>query len=273
MNSPKVSVVIPVFRGMPYLSALIHSLKRQTYENIEILAAVTPADDGGEAELESAGIKVVETPTGTTAARNWTIATELASGEFTKLICQDDVLYPTAIEHQVSDLLNNPTAVMAIAKRDIVDSKGNRLFTGRGLTGLQGRIAPGSQVLKRSYLHGGNVFGEPLAVLFRTEFLKEAMPWRDDNPLMLDLNTYTLVAPKGDIALRHESIGAFRVSSTSWSTTISKSQLQQTKEWQKEYEATHETSGRERLEASIGRHIQTSTRRAAYAYLNARRSL
>ena len=258
---------------MPYLSTLIHSLKHQTYENIEILAAVTPADDGSEAGLEDAGIKFVKTPTGTTAAQNWTIATELASGEFTKLICQDDVLYPRAIERQVADLMNNPTAVMAIAKRDIVDSKGNKLFTGRGLSGLRGQIAPGSQVLKRSYLHGGNIFGEPLAALFRTEFLKEAMPWRDDNPLMLDLNTYTLVAPKGGIALRHESIGAFRVSSTSWSTKISKAQLQQTKKWQREYEATHETSGRERLQALIGRHIQTSTRRAAYTYLNARRSL
>lgn len=258
---------------MPYLSALIHSLKRQTYKNTEILAAVTPADDGCEAKLEDAGIKVVETPTGTTAAQNWTIATELASGEFTKLICQDDVLYPTAIEQQVSDLLNNPTAVMAIAKRDIVDSKGNKLFTGRGLSGLHGQIAPGGEVLRRSYLHGGNIFGEPLAVLFRTEVLKEAMPWRDDNPLMLDLNTYTTIAPKGDIALRHESVGAFRVSSTSWSTKISKSQLQQTRTWQREYESTHETSGRERLQALIGRHIQTSTRRAAYAYLNARRSL
>ena len=273
MSQPKVSIVIPVYRGMPHLNALIDSLKRQTYSNMEVLASVTPAEDGSESTLKQAGIRIFHTPVGTSAAENWTNATELATGDYTKLICQDDLLYPRAIELQVNDLQSNPRAVMAIGQRDIIDSAGKVLFHGRGLSRLKGSSIPGTQVLKQSYLYGGNVFGEPLAVLFRTEALYSAMPWRDDNPLMLDLNTYSRVAPQGDIALRHESVGAFRVSATSWSTTIARHQLRQTKDWQHEYESANPTSVLDKGRALIGRHIQTNTRRAAYAYLGARKSL
>jgi glycosyltransferase involved in cell wall biosynthesis len=258
---------------MPHLTALIDSLKQQTYGNVEVLASVTPTEDGSESALEQTGIRVIRTPVGTSAAENWTNATELATGDYTKLICQDDLLYPQAIELQVKDLQNNPNAVMAIGQRDIIDSTGKVLFRGRGLSGLTGSSITGTQALKQSYLRGGNVFGEPLAVLFRTETLNYAMPWRDDNPLMLDLNTYSRVAPQGDIALRHESVGAFRVSATSWSTTIARHQLQQTKDWQHEYESANPTSVLDKGRALIGRHIQTNTRRAAYAYLGARKSL
>ena len=273
MGEPLVSVVIPVFRGRSHLTALISSLKAQTYPHIDITAAVTPSGDGSEEKLREAGITVIETPTGTSAAENWTIATQFATGEFTKLICQDDLLYSTAIEKQVKDLQANATAVMAVAQRDIVDSQGRILFRNRGLSGVQGNVTSGSEVLRKSYLYGGNVFGEPLAVLFKTSVLKSVMPWRDDNPLMLDVNTYTRVAPLGEIALRRESIGAFRVSDQSWSTQLARKQLDQTKTWQREYEATYTTSARDRFRATVGRHIQTNTRRAAYTYLSLRGAL
>jgi glycosyltransferase involved in cell wall biosynthesis len=273
MSEPLVSIVIPVFQGMPHLTALIESLKAQTYPHIEITAAVTPTGDGSEDRLRESGITVIETPIGTRAAENWTIATQAATGEFTKLICQDDLLYPNAIEQQVRDLQTNSTVVMAVAQRDIIDSQGKILFRNRGLSGVQGNLASGSEVLRKSYLYGGNIFGEPLAVLFRTSVLKSVMPWRDDNPLMLDVNTYSLAAPLGGIALRHESVGAFRVSGQSWSTHLARKQLNQTKTWQQEYEAAHTTSTRDRMRATVGRHIQTNTRRAAYTYLSLRGAL
>jgi len=273
MSEPLVSIVIPVFRGMPHLTALIKSLKAQTYSNLEICAAVTPTGDNSEDSLCEAGIAVVQTPIGTSAAENWTTATESATGEFTKLICQDDLLYSHAIEKQVKDLQTNPAAVMAVAQRDIIDSQGKILFHNRGLSGLRGTSVSGSEALRKSYLFGGNIFGEPLAVLFRTSVLKSVMPWRDDNPLMLDVNTYSLAAPLGSIALRHESVGAFRVSGQSWSTNLARNQLKQTKQWQQEYALTYSPSTKDRMRAALGRHVQTSTRRAAYTYLSMRGAL
>ena len=107
---PKVSIVVPVFRGMPYLTALIDSIKKQTYQNLELIATITPSGDGSEEALTEAGFAIEITPAGTGAAANWTRATQLATGEFTKLICQDDLIYPNAITQQVANLTNHPSA-------------------------------------------------------------------------------------------------------------------------------------------------------------------
>ena len=272
---PKVSIVVPVFCGMPYLTALIDSIKKQTYQNLELIATITPSGDGSEEALTEAGFAIEITPAGTGAAANWTRATQLATGEFTKLICQDDLIYPNAITQQVADLMNHLSARMAIAKRDIVNAQGKTLFTGRGLQSIPAntQLLPGKELLRRTYIHGGNIFGEPLAVLFRSQALQEAMPWRDDNPLMLDLNTYTAVATSGDVALNHESVGAFRVSSTSWSTNLAKVQLAQTRTWQKEYEAAFHPDRQDKIRAAIGAHLQTNARRATYTYLKLRGDL
>jgi glycosyltransferase involved in cell wall biosynthesis len=275
---PVVSVVVPVFNGMPYLPALTQSLLAQTYDNLELIFVEGGGSDSSTEYLASLGdsrIRLIQMPQGTTAAENWTAASLAASGEFTKLICQDDLLHPNAIEKQVADLRDHPTAVMSIAQRDIVDAQGRRLYSRRGLAGLSPGLNRGNRAIRECYLRGTNVIGEPLAVLFRTEILKDSLPWVDENPLMLDLSMYAKVAPKGDVIARMESIGAFRVSGTSWSTQLARKQREQTKSWQESYAQSSEMppSANERRQAALGRSFQVSLRRIAYAVLRVRGSL
>ena len=277
---PLVSVVVPVFNGMPHLRTLTTSLLTQTYPNLQIIFSEGGGADASAEylrEINDARVEVVNMPQGTSAAKNWTAVTMAASGEFTKLICQDDLLAPQAIEYQVKDLLDNPAAVMAVAQRDIVDAQGNTLYRTRGLAGIprDERLVKGSELIRTCYLQGTNIIGEPLAVLFRTSQLQAAMPWNDVNPLMLDLSMYQRVAPMGDVALRRESIGAFRVSSSSWSTRLAKQQIEQTRRWQDDFavNAQPPVTTRERQRAAIGRHKQTTLRRAAYAVLRLKGAL
>ena len=277
---PLVSVVVPVFNGMPHLPVLVDALRNQTYPNLEFVFTEGGGSDASAdylASIDDPRVRFVQMPKGTSAARNWTAASLEARGEFTKLVCQDDIIYPRAIELQVRDLADNPSAPMAIAQRDIVDARGRVLFRRRGLAGLPKKASkvPGHEVLRACYLQGTNVLGEPLAVLFRTPALRDAMPWDDTDPLMLDLSTYQKVAPKGDVVLRHESIGAFRVSDSSWSTRLAREQLEQTKRWQDAYAATQHLSlsSADRARAALGRHVSTNLRRVAYASLRVRGSM
>lgn len=286
MVKPLVSVVVPVFNGLPHLKALVSSLQSQTYSHLEVIFTEGGGVDAGIdylRSIEDPRFRVIQMPSGTSASANWTAATSAAVGEFTKLVCQDDLLYPHAVEVQVLDLLNNPSAVMAIARRDIVDARGRILYARRGLTGLPrtgnkesggATLLPGTQVIRTCYLQGTNIIGEPLAVLFRTAPLASALPWDDTNPLMLDLSMYESVAPLGDVAARSQSIGAFRVSASSWSTKIAHMQLAQTRQWQDTYARTAvpAITSAERRMAAFGRHKQTTLRRAAYAVLRARRA-
>jgi len=272
---PLVSVVVPVFNGLPHLTALVDSLLEQTYPNLEIVFSEGGGTDGSLGYLtglDDPRITVIEQPQGTSAAENWTRASQAATGEFTKLICQDDLLYPEAIEQQVEDLRNHPSAVMATASRDIVDASGSTIFRNRGLSGLKGDVVAGQATIRECYLRGTNVIGEPLAVLFRTEALQGNLPWLDDNPLMLDLSMYQKVAPLGDVALRTNSVGAFRVSSGSWSTKLAREQVNQTREWQDTYAALHseEISPADRRRAVLGRTTQTTFRRVTYKVLATR---
>ena len=274
---PLVSVVVPVFNGLPHLVDLTGSILAQTHTNLEIVFTEGGSSDQSPqflATITDPRVRILVMPKGTTAAQNWTAATQAATGTFIKLICQDDLINPDAIQKQLADLLNNPTAVMAIAQRDIIDANGKVLYANRGLSGLKKKLLPGAELIRTDYVAGTNVIGEPLAVLFRTDALLAAMPWDDSNPLMLDLSTYAKVAPKGDVAIRHESVGAFRVSGSSWSTRLAKLQLEQTKQWQHTYaaNASPAPSHLERTRAAFGRHLQTGLRRAAYATLRAKGS-
>ena len=272
--SPLVSIVVPVYNGMPHLRELAESLMSQTYSNLEIIFSEGGSTDASPkflGDLRDARIRIIQ-QIGSGAAGNWTNATNAASGEFIKLVCQDDLLNPDAIAKQVADLEARPSAVMAIAQRDIIDARGRVLYSGRGLAGLKGTAIPGAQVIRTCYLQGTNVIGEPHMVLFRAEALKAAMPWDDSNPLMLDLNMYARVAPAGEVVVRRESIGAFRVSTSSWSTRLVKLQLEQTKRWQHEYakSAIPHVSKSQEVRAFAGRHVQTTLRRAAYRVLKAK---
>ncbi len=272
---PLVSVVVPVFNGLPHLEALMRSLLQQTYPNLEIIVSEGGGTDSSLDFLMGIGdprITIIEQPRGTSAAGNWTAVSAAATGDFTKLICQDDLVYPDAIEKQVSDLTRHPDAVMAIAQRDIIDARGSAIFRGRGLSGLRDDYVAGTTAIRECFRQGTNVIGEPLAVLFRTDALQRALPWQDDNPLMLDLSMYAKVAPTGEVAVRHESIGAFRVSNASWSTRLARQQLEQTKRWQLEYQQANEASltRGDRVRGTLGRHVQTNLRRVAYSVLSAR---
>ena len=88
---------------------------------------------------------------------------------------------------------------------------------------------------------------------------------------MLDLSMYSKVAPLGDVVTRSNAVGAFRVSNSSWSTRLTKTQLQQTQQWQEDYAASQpDITATERARATLGRHLQTNLRRGAYAFLSAR---
>lgn len=274
--APLVSVVVPVFNGMPHIQDLAESLLAQTYENLEIVFS----EGGGSDEsleflksLRDPRVLIIEQPQGTSAAENWTRATQSGQGEFIKLVCQDDLLKPEAIQRQVDDLDRFPSAVMAIAQRDIVDAKSKLLYPSRGCQNLNAGIQPGSLVMKTSYLAGTNVIGEPLAVLFRRGALLEAMPWNDSNPLVLDLACYELVAPRGDVVVRKESIGAFRVSTSSWSTRLAKQQLAQFEQWQHGFEIHNSLTKREQRKAKRNVRIQTTLRRGAYTWLKLKGNL
>jgi glycosyltransferase involved in cell wall biosynthesis len=94
----KVSILIPVYNAERYLEECIVSALNQTYRDIEIIAINDGSTDGSLSILEkySGQITIIhKTQGGVASARNAGI--KIATGEWIKLLDNDDVLYPDAI--------------------------------------------------------------------------------------------------------------------------------------------------------------------------------
>ena len=121
---------------------------------------------------------------------------------------------------------------------------------------------------------GANIFGEPLAVLFRREPMQAALPWNDEHPFLLDMFFYAKVLQHHDLVVRKESIGAFRISTSSWSTRLAARQKEQFIAWQRHIEQDVCPQPWYRIaQARLNNEKTTLLRRGAYAWLRRRGDL
>ena len=231
-TAPRVSVVVPAFQNAPFIRATIASVLAQTYPDFELVVADHSSSDGTWETLQELAtdprVRLLRTPAGGGAVRNWNRVTESARGELIKLVCGDDLLAPDALARQVAtfdahdttgDNIHGGEVVMVASIRDIIDASGRAVVRGHGLGGLSGRV-PGREAVRRSVLRGANIFGEPCCVLLRRSVLQAVGGWHGDPGFMIDQATYCRVLLHGDLATAPGTLAAFRLSSTQWSLAL-----------------------------------------------------
>lgn len=103
-NSKKVSIIVPVYNKSPYINDCLDSLKRQTYQHLEILVIDDGStDDSWEKLIKIDGISLFQIPhSGPSAARNKGL--DEATGEFVTFVDADDFAEPGYIEHLVQGI-------------------------------------------------------------------------------------------------------------------------------------------------------------------------
>ena len=228
-----LSVVIPTFNGARHIHTCLSSVLSQPIENLEVVVADGGSTDDTVSIVRSFAddrVRVVEAEQRIPIERNWTQACELSHGTFVKLLCQDDVISVGALAHQRELLIQNPRAVAAVGPRAIIDDDDRVLMARRGARGLSG-CQPGRVVLRRTMLAGGNVLGEPSAVLFRSDPLTRCLPWSARFPYMLDLECYARILQLGDVVSSDQVVASFRVHRGSWSVELGDQQVKDFCRW------------------------------------------
>jgi glycosyltransferase involved in cell wall biosynthesis len=108
--SPRVSILMTVYNGMPYLPAAIESMLKQTFQDFEFIIVNDGSTDGTVAYLDSLAdprIHVVHRENGgTAAAANQGL--QHCRGEYIARMDSDDISLPHRLATQVAFLDQHP---------------------------------------------------------------------------------------------------------------------------------------------------------------------
>lgn len=144
MERPLVSIIIPTFNRLKWISICLDSVKAQTYPNIEVLVIDDGSSDGTVEWLRSqpnySFVRVHVQPKngGASIARNDGI--RLAQGELIAFIDSDDVLLPNHIETAVHIFDKFPQTGLFCCDSTLIDANGDVLFEGRTWHQIQSQL-------------------------------------------------------------------------------------------------------------------------------------
>ncbi|OSC39387.1 glycosyltransferase family 2 protein [Mycobacterium decipiens] len=273
--TPQVSIVVPAYNSVAFIDTTMKSILSQTFRDFELVVSDHSSTDGTWEALQRFAtdprVRLSRLASGGGAPANFNAVTDLATGEFIKLVCGDDLLSPDCLAEQVAALAAHPSAVMAASTRDVIDATGAPVLRNRGLAGLCGEV-DGAEAIKRTVRAGTNIYGEPAAVLFRRAALMDAGGWDGRFPYLIDEATYCAVLLHGNLVAVPRCLSAFRVSESQWSVRLVRAQADQAIGFSREFAAAHPGlfSRRDLAVGSMRARVNAVARRAVYRWLGRR---
>jgi len=128
LDTPKITVTMPVYNGEKYLREAIDSILNQTYDDFELLIINDGSTDGSFEIMKSYNdprIRILqnETNLGLVVTRNRGISN--ARGEYIAILDCDDIAYPNRLAEQVTFMDTHPEFSMIGSGVEIIDKSGN----------------------------------------------------------------------------------------------------------------------------------------------------
>ena len=229
--SPRISVCIPTFNGANTIEETVNSVLGQSISEIELIIC----DDGSTdqtiqrlATFSDARLKIYHLEKLESATDNWNRALGFCSGEFIKVMGQDDILYPNCLETELLALAKfnflEPTFVYS--RRNIILENGTRIKIPRPFNNNRIRPSDSRRLLRGVIRSGRNPIGEPVAVTFRRDAVLMTEGFRGS--YVIDLDMWFQLLMLGPAIKVNHVLTAFRVSHNSWSFRLRRIQARET---------------------------------------------
>lgn len=204
---PKVSVLMTVYNGDPYLKEAIDSIVAQTFSDWELIAVENGSSDKSPAILDSYSderIRVFALPQniGRTPALRY--AFEQAQGEYTAVLDADDVSCPERLMKQVAYLDQHPEVGVVGTWTKLINRLGEEI----------GSIEP---PVDGNELYEVLGWSNPIAhstIMYRTEHAKRlggypaAYTYAQDLALILALSRISRISIMGEYLCRYRVIAS-----------------------------------------------------------------
>jgi glycosyltransferase involved in cell wall biosynthesis len=115
-NYPSISIVIPARNASLYIKEAIESVRKQNYDNLDIIVVDDGSTDDSGHIASELGCKVITIqPQGAIKARN--IGLKNAKGDFILFHDADDLLVENALKILSNEFVNDPQLQVALAMR------------------------------------------------------------------------------------------------------------------------------------------------------------
>lgn len=108
-SAPKISVIMSVYNGMPYLKEAVQSILAQTYKNFEFIIVDDASTDRSWQYLKSLNdkrIKLIQNKKNLGLAKSLNITLRQAQGDFVARMDADDVSLPERLNEQLKFVTN-----------------------------------------------------------------------------------------------------------------------------------------------------------------------
>ncbi len=210
----QVSIVIPIYNGLPFIFQTIESVRHQTFSDWELILCDNASRDATVAklrpylaEIADARIRLITHDEHLGMGPNWNRSLAYAKGQFVKLLPSDDILLPNCLENQVRILLDHSDVGFTSSGKEIIDSLGIKYLERRplrqgqyNLAMLEGRII--SAIV--------NLIGEPGGVLTRRDLLEACGPYNHNYRYFIDIEMYLRFLEKADLYIHEKPLYQFR---------------------------------------------------------------
>jgi len=170
-DTPKISVVIPVYNSARYLPECLDSILAQDFRDYEILIADDGSTDGSADIIKSyaqkdARIRWWQNPKNLGLTGNHNAVMSEARGEFIKFIHQDDkILQPSAFAKMLEPLERDASVSLVGAASELINAQSQALAV-RNYFRKTGTL-DGKEVIVKCLEENKNILGEPTLVMFR----------------------------------------------------------------------------------------------------------
>ena len=228
---PAISVCIPTFNGERTIAETLRSVLGQTFTDFEIVVCDDASDDTTlsiVAQFDDPRIVVTKCEKAATPAANWNRAVRLCRADYIKVMGQDDVLYPQCLKTEMLAITQfaDIAPAFVFSNRDIILKSGFKLKRSN-LFHRKGFQLVGSKALLNSVLRSGrNPIGEPVAVTMRRDAFDRTSGF--EGSYVVDLAMWFKLLEYGSAIKIHQVLSAFRISRSSWSFRLRKSQAKET---------------------------------------------
>jgi glycosyltransferase involved in cell wall biosynthesis len=232
LSNPLVSICIPLYNGGEFLKSAIISCLNQSYKNTEIIIVDDGSTDDSVSIAEefaksSNKIKIYKNNTNLGLVGNWKKCIEIASGDWIKLLFQDDSMDESCIEKMMAACTRYNTQFAMCAREYIFEKDANKgtvayltnslILPENIFINKEYFISAETVVLIKSFLLE-NVLGEPVCTLFHKDLYNEVKGFNKNLRQLVDYEFALKIVLNHPFCFIKEKLIQFRVHNQSASS-------------------------------------------------------